>query len=315
MSNSCRRSFLATIAASSVTAVLAVTIAAPALAMPERFADVGSIVWCDGEGGYLEAGDTTQAGAYWSAGILVDESFAVAIGEGELLVGDRLEGTFPASDEESGDHVGDLTIDGTVLRGQPETVSGWDVDPDGRRYRSEGTRTPMSGSVTLSLGSVETTLECTGWDVDLETFLLERGPAAHVSKGWWQDSYELDGDAGSVGFYGERRTELGIALEVHDPHVFAGERLQVRNGTVEGILMLRDPDTEALVGVARVEGTLTETGREQQIDVGATYRWVTTLIHYDVSLTITTPDAVWSGTWSATYELLRTRVTIPPRAL
>lgn len=313
-SSSSHRPVLAAVATASVAA-LAATAAAPAQAMPERFRDVGTIVWCTGEGGHLEAGDTTQGGAYWSAGILVDERYAVAIGEGGLLVDDRLEGTFPASDEESGDHVGDLTIDGTLSRGQTATVSGWDVDPDGRRYRSEGTRTPLSGSVTLSLGAVETTLECTGWDLELETFLLEREPAAHVSRQWWQDSYELDGNAGSVGFYGERRTGLGIALELYDPHVFAGERLQVRNGAVEGTLVLRDPDTQAIVGVARVEGTLTETGRELDIDVGAAYRWVTTLIHYDVSLTITTPDAVWSGTWPATYEMLRTRVTIPPRAL
>lgn len=70
-----------------------------------------------------------------------------------------------------------------------------------------------------------------------------------------------------------------------------------------------------MVGAASVSGNLTKTGSEQIIDAGKNYRWVTTLIHYDVTLTITTAEGQWSGTWPATYEMLRTRATNPPRAL
>lgn len=317
MRSSGTRSSLATLAATALGAMLAMTFAVPAAqAMPQRYADVGTIVWCDGgEEGFLEAYDTTQGGVAWSAGILIGEDVAVATGEDELLVGDRLEGTFAAHYEESGLVVGDLIIDGTISRGETEVVSGWDVDPDGRRYRSEGTRTPLSGSVTLSLGAAQTTLDCTGWEIDLETFLLERQPAAQNSKGWWQDGYELEGGAGTVGFYGDRRTELGIALDLAEPYAFGGERLQVRNRRVEGTMLLRDPETADVLGVATISGTLVETGRERSIEAGKTYRWVTTLVHYDVTLTITSPFGSWSGTWPATHETLRTRATIPPRAL
>lgn len=318
------RSFWAVITATSLAAVVTVA-AGPAQAMPERFADAGTIVWCDGEGGYLEAGNTTQGGTYWHASLYRAESAAFAMGEDALLVGNRLQGTFAAHDEESGDGVGDLTIDGALSWGQVEVVSGWDVDPDGRRYRSEGTRIPLSGSVTLSLGTDETTLACSGWEIDLETFQLTRGPAADNSRGWLQDRYELGGGAGFVGFYGDRRTELGVALDLYDandfgdpdaqPYAFAGERLQVRAGRVDGTVLLRDPESFAVIGAGTISGSLTETGREQTIDVGKTYRWVTTLVHYDVTLTITTALGQWSGTWPATHETLRTRVTIPPRAL
>lgn len=309
------RTILASIAVSGLGAVVATTFALPAQAMPERFADAGTIVWCDGEGGALEAVNTTQGATYWSADVVTGEGMAVALGEDELLVDGRLEGTFPAHDQETGDAVGDLTIDGSIVWGEPEVVSGWDVDPDGRRYRSEGTRIPLSGSVTLSLGEIETTLECSGWEIDLETFVLTRGPAADNSRGWWQDTYELEGGAGSVGFYGERKTELGIALDLVEPYAFAGERLQVRNGKVEGTLLLRDPETFEVIGAASVSGTVTKTGSEQIIEAGKGYRWVTDLAHYDVALTITTEAGEWSGTWEATHETLRTRAVVPPRSL
>jgi hypothetical protein len=239
----------------------------------------------------------------------------VAGGETALLVGDRLDGTFPAEDPESGAGVGDLTIDGTIARGETEVVSGWDVDPDGRRYRSEGTRIPLSGSVTLSLGNVETTLACSGWEIDLETFRLNRQPAADTSRGWVPDSYELDGGAGSIGFYGDRKTELGIALDLVSPYAFAGERLQVRNGTVEGTLILRDQDTFEVVGAATVSGTVTRTGSEQIVDRGHQHHQVTTLVHYDVSLVITSSAGQWSGTWEATHQTDRMLAVNPPRAL
>lgn len=315
------RSFLGVVSIAGLAAVAAVAVAVPAQAVPERFADAGTIVWCEGEGGYLEAYDTTQGGVYWTAVVSTGDGAASAFGEDALLVGDRLQGTFEAVDDESGEPVGELTIDGTMSWGETEVVSGWDVDPDGFRYRSEGTRIPLTGSVTLSLGSVETTLACGGWEIDLETFRLNRAPAADKFSGWVQDGFELDGGAGYVGFYGDRRTELGVFLDLVDPvnpelvSAFAGERFQVRNGQIEGTLILRDPDTFEVVGAGGVSGTLTETGREQIIEAGKGYRWVTTLVHYDVALTITTSEGEWSGTWPATYQSLRTRETYPPKAL
>src|SRR3954447_7744730 len=72
------RSLLAT---AGLTAVLGTAMSAPAQAMPARFADAGTIVWCDGEGGSLTATDTTMAGTAWSAGMLTGETFASASGE------------------------------------------------------------------------------------------------------------------------------------------------------------------------------------------------------------------------------------------
>jgi len=309
------RTSVAVVATSALSAALATTLALPARAMPERYVDAGTVVWCDGEGGYLEAIDTTTSPDMVLARITVGQVDAVAIAETGLLVGNQLSGRFPAQDAETGEARGDLTVDGILTWGQIETVSGWDVDPDGRRYRSEGTRTPLSGSVTLSLGDVSTTLSCSGWELDLETFVLTRQPPSDNSRGWWQDSYPLPDGAGTVGFYGERKTQLGIALDLAEPFVFAAERLQVRNGNVEGTLLLRDPETFEVVGAATVTGTLTRTGSEQIVESGKRYKYVTTLVHYDVALTITTAAGEWSGTWPATHETNRARAVIPPRSV
>lgn len=312
-----RRSTRAVVAATGLSALVAATLTIPAQAMPERFRDAGTIVWCEGEGGYLEAYDTTMGGASWSAGLFLDDAAAVTGGEGTLLDGDRLEGSFPAYDPDSGDEVGDLGIDGTIVWGQTEVLSGWDVDEDGRRTRSEGTRTPLTGSATLTLGAAETTLTCTGWEIDLEIFRLNREPAAQRAQGWYNDSYELGGGEAIISFYGDRKTTLGIALDLVDPYAFAGERLKVRNGKVEGTLVLRDPDTGDVVGAASVVGTVTRTGSERIVEKSKSgrYRYVYDRVFYDVSLTVTTSTGQWGGTFEATHETVRTRVTIPPRAL
>ena len=287
--------------------------ALPAYAVPERVADAGTVVWCDGEGGSLTAGSTTRGGTSWSAGVLADEAFAFASGSEALLAGSVLAGTFTAYDDRTGAALGDLEIDGAVTRGETEVLSGWSVDDDGRRRQTEGTRAPLSGAVTLSLGSTEVTLTCTGWEFDTETFVLTRSPGTDVATGWWPDSYALDGGGGSIGFYGDRQHELGIALDL--PSSFGGERLQIRNGYVDGSLLLRDPDTWEVTGVAVVRGVVTETGREQSVESGAGYRQVTELVHYDVALTISSSQGEFAGTWSATHETGRTLNVIPPKAL
>jgi hypothetical protein len=285
--------------------------------MPERFHDAGTIVWCEGEGGYLEAYDTTQGAAGWSAGIFLDQAEAVTGGESTLLDGNRLEGVYPAFDPESGDEVGDLSIDGTIVWGQTEVLSGWDIDEDGRRTRSEGTRIPLSGSVTLALGTAETTLACTGWKIDLEIFRLNREPAAQRGRGWYSETYELGDGEAFVSFYGDRKTKLGIAVDLVDPYAFAGERLQVRNGQVEGTLILHDPETWEVVGAASVVGTVKKTGSERIIEKSKrpNYRYVYDRAFYDVTLTITTAAGEWSGTFEAVHETVRSRVTIPARSL
>jgi hypothetical protein len=284
--------------------------------MPERFADAGTIVWCDGEDGTLTAIDTTKAGSTWSAGMLAGDSFASAGGETPLFDGIGLHGTFPAYDDMGGAIVGDLIIEGTITRGDTEVLSGWDVDEDGRRNRTEGTRTPLAGEVTLILGEAATTLTCVGWDFDTETLRLTEGPGTTVDTSWWTDSYELAEGAGTIGFYGVQQHALGITLDLFDPsYVFAGERLQISNGHVDGSLLLRDPDTWAVVGMAEVRGTVTETGREQTRETWQGYQRVTDLVHYDVSLTISTEHGEWSGTWGATHETSRIRSVIPPKAL
>jgi hypothetical protein len=304
------------LATAGLTAALSTSLSAPAHAMPERFADAGTIVSCDGEGGTLTAIDTTMAGTTWSAGMLVGDSFASAGGETPLFDGHGLHGTFPAYDDPGGAVIGDLTIDGTITRGETEILSGWDVDEDGRRNRTEGTRTPLTGEVTLTLGEAATTLRCVGWEFDTETFRLTKAPATTVDTAWWTDSYELPGGAGTIGFYGVQQHELGIALDLfHPSYLFAGERLQISNGHVDGSLLLRDPDTGAVVGMAKVGGTVTETGRERTTESGPGYQRVTDLVHYDVSLTISTQHGEWSGTWGATHETSRVRSVIPPKAL
>lgn len=306
------RSLLAT---AGLTVALGTAMSAPAQAMPERFADAGTIVWCDGEGGSLTATDTTMAGTTWSAGMLTGETFASASGETRLLDGNGLHGTFPAYDD-SGAVTGNLTIDGTMTRGETEVLSGWDVDEDGRRTRTQGTRTPLAGKVTLTLGKAATTLQCVGWELDTETFRLTKSPATTVTTAWQTDSYELADGAGTIGFYGEQQHELGIALDLFDPsYVFAGERLQISHGHVDGSLLLRDPDTGAVVGVAKVSGTVTETGRAQTRESGRGYQRVTDLVHYNVSLSISTEHGEWSGTWAATHETSRVHSVTPPKAL
>lgn len=304
------------LAAAGLAAGLGTALSAPAHAMPERFADAGTVLWCEGEGGSLEAIDTTMAGTTWSAGMLAGETFASAGGDAALLDGATLRGTFPAYDADSGTPLGDLTIDGTITRGETEVLSGWDIDEDSRRTKTEGTRTPLSGAATLSLGDAATTLQCTGWEIDTETFRLTDGAATTVDTAWWTDSYELPDGAGTVGFYGVQQHELGVALDLfHPTYTFAGERLQIRNGRVEGSLLLRDADTWAVVGMAKVSGTVVETGREQISEGSGAHRRVTDLVHHDVSLTITTEDGEWSGTWRATHETSRISSPNPPKAL
>lgn len=308
------RSILSTLAATGLTAIVTAALAVPAQAMPERFADAGTIVWCDGADGTLEAFDTTQAPHAWSAAFHVGDVEAFAGAETALLVGDRLLGSAPAYDP-AGLPVGELAVAGTIEWGQQEVLSGWDVDPDGRRVRTEGTRTPLTGSVTLSLGEPSATLDCTGWDIDLETFRLGRGPVADRSEGWLQDGHELADGAGWLSFYGDRKTQLGVALDLVEPLGFAGERLQVRNGKIAGTLVLRDPETWEVTGAASVQGTLVRTGSEHLVETGPGSRYVTDLVHYDVTLTITTSTGQWSGTWPATHETIRSRSVTPPRAL
>jgi hypothetical protein len=316
-----RRPIRTFVAVAGLSALTAATLTIPAQAMPERFHDAGTVVWCEGEGGYLEAYDTTMGEAGWFAGIFVDDVAAETGGEGALLDGDQLSGTFPAYDPETGDEVGDLTIDGTLTWGATEVLSGWDVDEDGRRTKTEGTRIPLSGSVTLTLGVAETTLSCTGWEFDWEIFRINREPAAFRGQGWYSDSYELGGGEAYVSFYGDRKTKLGIALDLIDssgyPYAFAGERLQIRNGKVEGTLILHDPETWEVVGAASVEGTVTKTGSERVIERSKSpnYRYVYDRVFYDVSLTITSAAGTWSGTFEAIHETVRSRVTIPPRSL
>ncbi len=305
-----------TLAAVGLAAALGSSLTTSAQAMPERFADAGTIVWCDGENGWLEAIDTTMAGTSWSAGLLAGHAFAAAGGETVLFDGTGLHGSFPAYDQESGAELGDLIVDGTITYGETEVLSGWDIDDDGRRTRTEGTRTPLSGEVSLSLGEESTTLQCAGWQIDTETFRLTQAPAADVFTSWWTDSYELGQGAGSIGFYGERKHELGVALDLFGPpYLFGGERLQIRNGHVDGSLLLRDPETWVVVGVAEVSGTVSETGREQTIEHGTGYRSVSDLVHYDVTLTITTEQGEWTGTWAATHETNRTLMVVPPKSL
>ena len=308
------RTFGSLLATAGLTAALSTALSAPAQAMPERFADAGTIISCDGEGGSLTAIDTTMAGTTWSAGMLAGDTFASAGGETRLLDGNDLHGTSPANDD--GTVIGDLTIDGIITRGDTEVLSGWDVDEDGRRNRTEGVRTPLSGKVTLTIGEAAITLDCVGWEIDTETFRLTRSPATTVDSAWWTDSYELGNGAGTIGFYGEQQHELGIALDLFDPsYVFAGERLQISNEHVDGSLLLRDPDSGAVVGMAKVSGTVTETGREQIRESGQGSQRVTDLVHYKVSLTISTAHGEWSGTWGATHETNRVRTVIPPKAL
>jgi hypothetical protein len=302
--------------AAGLTAALSTSISAPAQAMPGRFADAGTIVWCEGEDGSLTASNTIRGGTSWSADFLAGDAFVFAGGENALFDGSGLHGTAPAYDDETGAEIGDLTVAGNISRGETEVLSGWDVNYDGIRTRTEGTRTPLSGQVTLTLGGASTSLECIGWELDTESLVLATSSAGDVAASWWVDSYELGDGVGSIGFYGERRNELGIALDLYHPsYVFAGERLQIRNGQVEGALLLRDPETWAVVGVAAVSGTVTETGREQSVEQGQGYKQVTDLVHYDAALTVVTPYGEWSGTFAATYETGRTLSVIPPKAL
>lgn len=303
-------------AAAGLAATLTASLSAPAQAMPERFTDAGTIVQCDGEGGSLTAIDTTLAGTHWSGGMLVGDTYAHAGGDSVLYDGTSLRGTFPAYDDATGLELGELGIDGALARGATETVSGWDVDYDGRRKQTEGTRTPLSGSVRLTLAGAATSLDCIGLEFDLETFQLTSGEPSTLEGGWLPDSHELGEGAGTIMFYGEKQHELGIAVDLFDPtYVFGGERLQIRNGQVEGSLLLRDPETWAVVGLVTVSGTVTETGRERTVARRQGWQRAIDLVHYDVTLTVSSERGEWSGTWAATHETSRTLDVIPPRAV
>ena len=297
----------------AATGLAALVAASPAHAVPERFTDAGTIVWCEGDGAHLTAIDTTQAGATASAGLALDGGFAVAAAEEPVLSGGRLAGRLPAYDADSGADLGYLLVDGAVTHGETETLDGWDIDEDGRRYRTEGTRTPLAGVVTLAVGDTTARLDCWGWEIDQETFRLSLDPAAESLGGWWPEGHDLGG-IGTVAFYGDRRTEVGLALDLSAPAAFAGERLQVRNGMIQGDLLLRDPETWAVTGVAHVTGTVRRTGEEEIVETGPGYRRVTTLVHHEVTLTVSLPGGTYSGTYPATYETTRTVSVVPPKA-
>lgn len=307
------RTAFATLWVGALTAA-AVSIATPAQAMPLRFAEQGTIVMCEGDRASLHVFDTNLVSS-WSVGVLVGEVDAVVNGDTGLLVGDRLAWTGPAHDPDTGAELGQLAVDGLLVRGETEVLSGWDVNEDGQRYAMEGTRTTLSGSVTVSLAGTTTTLDCIGWNVDTETFQLDRIPAGDRYEGWSSEAQPLEGGAGTVGFYGERETELGISLDLVGPHAFAGERLQVRNGAVEGSLLLRDPENWSIIGVAHVDGTVTKVGSEQLVESSGGYRRVEDTNLYEVSLTIRTASGAWSGTWDATHTTLRLHDVYPPKAI
>jgi hypothetical protein len=309
------RSILAAVAATGLSTVILASLALPAQAIPERFADSGTILECEGEGGSLSAMDTLQMPASWNVAFFASGLEAFAFGDTALLVGDHLSGTFPAYDPDTGTEFGDVSLDGHIERGTPEVLADWDEHENGR-LRTEGTRTALSGAVTLSLRGVQTTLSCTGWDFDTETFQLNAGqPVADRYEGWFSDGYELEGGAGSIGFYGERETELGIALDLVEPAAFAGERLQIRNGAVDGTLLLRDPETWQVTGLATVSGTVSRTGSDQVVEEYPGYQRVEDYDHYAVSLSVSTSTGEWSGTWETTHYVKRIVDVVPPSAL
>lgn len=310
------RTLRSVLAAAGLAAAVLSTSTTTAHAMPERLDNSGTVVWCEGDGATLTAENGTLMGVYWSAGMQVGDAYASAFGGEAILDGDSLRGSFPAFDEESGEALGDLTIDGTIARGETEVLSGWDIDPDGIRHQTEGTRTPLSGEVTLGLGEASTTLQCFGWELDTEVLRLVRNAPSDVASGWWSDSYELGEGAGTVGFYGDQQHELGVSLDLSTPtYAFAGERLQIRNGQVDGTLLLRDPETWAVVGMAEVSGTVTETGRERTLEAEGAHREATEIVRYDVALTIVSDRGEWSGTWEAIYQTDRSLHAIPPKNL
>jgi hypothetical protein len=292
----------------------AVATAAPAQAMPLRFAEQGTILMCEGDRASAHVIDTNLASA-WSVGVLVGDVDAIVNGDTGLLVGERLAWTGPIHDPDTGSELGQLVVDGSIVRGETEVLSGWDVNEDGQRYSLEGSRTALSGSMTLSLDGTSTTLDCTGWEVDTETFQLDHIPAGDRYEGWSSEAQALEGGAGTIGFYGERETELGISLDLVAPYAFAGERLQVRNGTVDGSLLLRDPETWSIIGVADVEGTVTKVATEQVVEISHGYRRVEDIDLYEVSVTIRTSSGEWSGTWDATHTTMRLNDVYPPKAI
>lgn len=310
-----RPSFTSLAAAVALGTAIVGSVSVPAHAVPDRYADEGTILWCEGPSASLTAISTTKAGTFWSANMSVGEAAAFAGGTEALYDGTAVNGTFPTQGED-GEYLGNLSISGTIEQGPAEVLSGWDVDDDGRRYRTEGARAALGGTATLNLQGTTTDLECSGWAIDTETFVLNRAPGADAVAGWQTDSYSLPENAGSIGFYGEHQHELGLSLDFSSPtYTFGGERLQIRNGAVDGVMPLRDPGTWAVVGVARAAGTVTKTGREQRVETGIGYRRVTDLVHYTVRLTITTSTGSWSGTWPATHETVRTRAVTPPKSL
>jgi hypothetical protein len=239
----------------------------------------------------------------------------MAFGETGLLVGDALAWSGPVHDPDTGTEVGQLTVTGSIVRGETEVLSGWDVNPDGFRYATKGTRTALSGSVTLSLLGGSTTLDCYGWDLDTETFELNRRPAGDRSEGWWSEAQSLGAETGTISFYGDRETALGISIDLAEPHAFAGERLQVRNGSVDGSILLRDPETWAIVGIVEVAGTVRHVGTEQYVEISDGFRTIEDRKLYEVELTIRSSAGEWSGTWDATHTSLRLLMVDPPEAV
>ncbi len=314
-----RRSWAALLSAALVLAAAA-ALAPASEAMPERYYDKGTILDCFGTGpsgteAYLTAIDTTLGGVETQAFVRLPDGRGIgSTGQQPILSDGSLNATLPATEEETGDPAGDIVITGTVSRGETEVIDGWDVDPDGRRFKTQGTRTPLTGSATMSAAGTFVEVECTGLEIDWVVFVVDTTPPAEHSAGWAQDTHELPGGIGTVFFYGEHRNQLGIGLDIVEPASFAGEQLHVRAGRIEGDLILRDPETFQPVGLAHVTGKLTLTGKERSLVREKNLRFATTALHYRVDLTITLPDSVRvEATYDATFETVMLLRVTPPR--
>jgi hypothetical protein len=314
-----RRSWVALLSTGCLLAAMAV-LAPASEAMPKRYYDKGTILECSGTdpGGTaasLTAIDTISAGVETQAFVLLPDGRAVvSAGQQPVLSDSSLDATLPGTDEETGDPVGDIVISGTISRGDTEVLDGWDVDPDGRRFKTQGTRTPLTGSATMSAAGTTVEVECSGLEIDWVVFVVDTTPPAEHSAGWAQDVHELPDGVGTVFFYGEHRNQLGIGLDVVEPASFAGEQLHVRAGRVEGDLVLRDPDTFEPVGLAHVTGQLTLTGKERSLVRDKDLRVATTAMHYKVDLSVTLPGNVHvEGTYDATFETVMSLEVMPPR--
>src|SRR5688572_27577099 len=100
------RTLGSTLLAAGLVTALTTSISAPAQAVPGRFADAGSVVFCDGEGGLLSALDTARGGTTWSAGMFTGDVYAVAWGDSVLFDGTGMHGIFPAFDDDTGTEMG-----------------------------------------------------------------------------------------------------------------------------------------------------------------------------------------------------------------